>query len=516
MFQISENSYGNAIANEIERTEVFDLKRILAITAIFALISAVSCSKKNEDSKENSAADYTAESTSAIVSEESKENSADDYTSTLVSDTSETTTEKDMTTAPTSYTTAAEITDTEETENISGTAAVKGEFKEYVLEDFTDITVKFNMQESNIPQSAAEYEVYDLSQLDFNYPKAECEFIEDEEQSQPIIRCTAFDGRNFYYLACYDIHNLGTGIAYAPKMHYFNIFRYDTSTGENDCIFSWKNDSDGYNLESMIYHDDALWLLGKSGTWQDADIEIFRLVSSENMLVKSLTIPDCKGGMLHISDGGNLLVKGTENDDFSGNFCIYRHNGEWEKISDGFNNDTNYVTVMGGEIVKVISEKRNITIESESLRLSTGIRGSKLVYYSDERVMFLTDTNNLRCLYTYDLKKKTRYIMDLTDFGREFTAIPTGDNLIIKNYDFTYIIPEIGAGFTLEDISADAISGKISDADSRGRSIAKTNICNDDVAIAVTMVNYLAPDNRGLEIFKETPIYRLMIINTNS
>ena len=106
--------------------------------------------------------------------------------------------------------------------------------------------------------------------------------------------------------------------------------------------------------------------------------------------------------------------------------------------------------------------------------------------------------------------------MDLTGFGREFTAIPTGDNLIIKNYDFTYIIPEIGAGFTLEDISADAISGKKSDADSRGRSIAKTNICNDDVAIAVTMVNYLAPDNRGLEIFKETPIYRLMIINTSS
>ena len=181
MFRVSENSYGNAIADEIERTEVFDLKRILAITAIFALISAVSCSKKNEDSKENAAADYTAESTSAIVSEESKENSAVDYTSALVSDTSETTTEKDMTTAPTSYTTAVESTDTEETENISGTAAVKGEFKEYVLEDFTDITVKFNMQESNIPQSAAEYEVYDLSKLDFNYPKAECEFIEDEE-----------------------------------------------------------------------------------------------------------------------------------------------------------------------------------------------------------------------------------------------------------------------------------------------------------------------------------------------
>lgn len=262
----------------------------------------------------------------------------------------------------------------------------------------------------------------------------------------------------------------------------------------------------------MIYHDDALWLLGKSGEWQDADIDIFRLVSSENTLVKSLTIPDCMGGLLYSSDGGYLLVKATENMDFSGNCSIYRHNDEWEKISDGFNDETNYVTVMGGEIIKVISEKRNITIESESLRLSTGIRGSELVYYSDERVMFLTDTNNQRCLYTYDLEEKTRYIMDLTSFGREFTAIPAGDNLIIKNYDFTYIIPEIGAGFTLEDISADAISGKKSDADSRGRSIAKTNIFNDNVAIAITMVNYQAPDQRVLEKFEEVPIYRLMII----
>ena len=472
------------------------MKNILAVTAILALIFAVSCSKKTEESKESSAAEYTAESTSAIVS-----------------DTSETAAEKDMTTAQISHTTAVEITDTEKAENISETTAVvKGESKEYVLEDFTDITVNFNVQKSDIPQSAAEYEVYDLSQIDFNYPKPECEFIEDEEHSQPVIRCTAFDGNSFYYLACYDIKSLASGIAYAPKMHYFNIFRYDTSTGENDCIFSWKNDADGYNLESMIYHDGTLWLLGKSGDWQNADIDIFRLALSENTFVKSLTIPDCRGGLLYSSDGGNLLVKATENDDFSGNFCIYRHNGKWEKISDGFNDETNYVTVMGGEIVKVTSEKRNVTIESESLRLSAGIRGSQLVYYSDERVMFLTDTDNIRCLYTYDLKKKTRYIMDLTDFGREFTAIPAGDNLIIKNYDFTYIIPEIGAGFNLEDISADAISGKKSDALSRGRSIAKTNIFNDDVAIAVTRVNYTAPDQRILEEFGEVPVYRLMII----
>ena len=177
------------------------MKKILAISAAFAFIFAVSCSKKNEESKENSAAEYTAESTSAIVT-----------------DTTETTAEKAATTAQTSNTTAVEITDTEKTENISeSNTAVKSEFKEYVLDDFTDITVMFNMQESDIPQSAAECEVYDLSQVDFNYPKAECEFVEDEEYSQPIIRCTAFDGNSFYYLACYDIKSLASGIAYAPK-----------------------------------------------------------------------------------------------------------------------------------------------------------------------------------------------------------------------------------------------------------------------------------------------------------
>lgn len=418
-------------------------KTIAILTALAALCSLVSCDEKNEDSKGN---------TEIIQSEE--------------------TTEAEM------------------------------PFREYKAEDFTDINVKLNKQQTAPP---VELKEYDLSWIELeprvsvcalpenrdiskivpfyisdaaNYDMTPEEYAEEfmklyepllDKPVYPSIEKTAFDGEYIYYVVKYD------KCCYV-NYHDFEIYRCNPETKENECIFSYSDPDMSFTVYDMAYFNDELWIMGeygkpsdyvavnssgisvegynKSEESSDEPLEgIFRADKETNNLELVLGADGTKSTqMLYQPDENRLIASFVSfpNDTYKLDFYEYKGN-TWEEMDSP---ESNNYTLFNGEFVTSYEKNKTLFTECSRFSLDTGLRSSvsHVVAISDKRATYMVTDSLSTILYTYDFEKMERYIIDLTSFGQYYAYYPAGDNIILHQTtgDYgMYIIPELGAAFEL-------------------------------------------------------------------
>lgn len=418
-------------------------KTIAILTALAALCSLVSCEEKNEDSKGN---------TEIIQSEE--------------------TTEAEM------------------------------PFREYKAEDFTDINVKLNKQQTAPP---VELKEYDLSWIEFeprvsvcalpenrdiskiipfyisdavNYDMTPEEYAEEfmklyepllDKPVYPSIEKTAFDGENIYYVAGYD------KCCYI-NYHDFEIYRCNPETKENECIFTYLDTDMSFTVYDMAYFNDELWIMGeygkprdnvtvnssgisvegrnKSEESSDEPLEgIFRADRETNTLELVLgTDGPNETQMFYQTDENRLIasfISFTE-PDYELSFYEYKGN-TWEEMdSPEYSN----CILFKDEFVSSYEKNKTLFTECSRFSLDTGLRYSvsHVVAISDKKATYMVTDSLSTILYTYDFEKMERYIIDLTSFGQYYAYYSAGDNIILHQTtgDYgMYIIPELGAAFEL-------------------------------------------------------------------
>ncbi len=148
---------------------------------------------------------------------------------------------------------------------------------------------------------------------------------------------------------------------------------------------------------------------------------------------------------------------------------------------------TFFVTVYNSKIVTLKKENRNMVVESDRLRLNTGIRGSGLISYTDKQITFFTSSADEYCLYTYDLEKKNLYIMDISDGFVYINSHYLNKNLLIQckadfdNCSYVYIIPELGIAFKQKNSFVE----EEKEYSYNLKNQSYVSYCGDDVAIAV-------------------------------
>lgn len=418
-------------------------KTIAVLTSLAALCSLVSCEEKNEDSKGN---------TEIIQSEE---------------------------------TTEAEIP-----------------FREYKAEDFTDINVKLNKQQTAPPVELKEYDLSwieleprvsvcalpenrDISKIApfytgdaVNYDMTPTEYAEEfmklyepllDKPVYPSIEKTAFDGEYIYYVVKYD------KCCYV-NYHDFEIYRCNPETKENECIFTYSDPDVSFKVYDMAYFSDELWIMGEYGNPRDyvsvsssgISVEgnneseesseeplegIFRADKETNTLELVLGADgENETQMLYKPDENRLIASFVSfpNDTYKLDFYEYKGN-EWEEMDTP---ESNNCTLFNGEFVTSYEKNKSLFTECSRFSLDTGLRSSvsHVVAISDKRATYTVTDSLSTILYTYDFEKMERYIIDLTSFGQYYAYYPAGDNIILHQTtgDYgMYIIPELGAAFEL-------------------------------------------------------------------
>ncbi len=419
-------------------------KTIVILTALAALCSLVSCEEKNEDSKGN---------TEIIQSEE--------------------TTEAEM------------------------------PFREYKAEDFTDINVKLNKQQTAPP---VELKEYDLSWIELeprvsvcalpenrdiskivpfyisdaaNYDMTPEEYTEEfmklyepllDKPVHPSIEKTAFDGEYIYYVVKYD------KCCYI-NYHDFEIYRCNPETKENECIFSYSDPDMSFTVYDMTYFNDELWIMGeydkpsdyvtvnssgisaeghnKSEESSDEPLEgIFRADKETNTLELSFSPPDDSWHIqgFYRTDDNRLVTSYVQYTGENSEIWFYEYNGNsWEK---GEYKKYGISIPYNGEFVTSYEKNKTLFTECSRFSLDTGLRSSvsHVVAISDKMATYMVTDSLSTILYTYDFEKMERYIIDLTSFGQYYAYYSAGDNIILHQTtgDYgMYIIPELGAAFEL-------------------------------------------------------------------
>ncbi len=418
-----------------------------------------------------------------------------------------------------------EVTETENsTESPENPPAENVQFREFSLDDFQDMEINLTLQQNDIPESVATVKTYYLSEISYSNLTPQCAV---EQDSDPNILCTAIDGEDLYYLVFYDTLCDHSELAYAPQLHCFEICRYNFETGENHVLYTYNDSENGYWFDDMKRVGSTLWLLGRCGDYSNPEYRIYALNLANDRLDEMLSVTGYKAGTFSDDNNDKVIFEAYENygsdfdgytNGYKGKYAFYElsdDSHQFELIAEGQCDKKNYDTIHGGEVVKVAEKDRNITVESENLRLSTGIRNSKLINFDENKVAFLTSDSVQSIIYTYDLNKKIRYITDITDYNKNPVAEFVNNNLLIRNDDngeYIYVIYDIGAGFELKDISAESLSGLPADTMKQSQVYSQTSNYGNSTAIAVTSLHYSAPDNGYIGECELCPLERVVII----
>ena len=391
------------------------MKKVLAfITALTALFCTACDNKQDNISDNPPVGDVTSAVAEADVSENTGEN-----------------TEK------------SEVSD--ENSVISQPAA---ELKHYTLDDFKEIKVNLNMQDSPPPVTFKEY---DLSGIEFEAKKSPCKlpenvkienicprskaaaneqemeheeycqkFIESyaailEGEDRPLILYTAFDGKNLYYLADYDI-------VCPNQSHNFEIFKYNPETGENISIYEYSDGTEGITISNMTYFYNSIRLFVMDNAEKSPIIKVYNLDEVSGSIN---VIPEEKITLNYPLDLHSTSYKSFQvNIDYS--------------ISD----------------IRLEKENRKMTAYTDKIKLETGINNCTPVFSTDNRMVFLQADAEVSILHTFDFEKMEKYTTEFesSDANR---AYQLGNNVLVHyvyNQKCIYFIPELGAGFPLQEV----------------------------------------------------------------
>ncbi|MBR2955040.1 MAG: hypothetical protein IKC21_02615, partial [Ruminococcus sp.] len=359
----------------------------------------------------------------------------------------------------TATTSAADISENTENPEASDGNTINSqpdtELKHYTINDFKEIEVKLNAQKTAPP---VEFKEYDLSGIEFEAKKSPCTLPENvkienicpdaeinansfkkefdeycqqflknyapiiESENKPIIRFTAFDGENLYYLGDYDIA--------CPKVsHNFEIFRYNPETGENVSIYEYSDGTEGVAIADMVYNNGLF------------------LFTLESEGLKTQKFDDKTGEFVDAADSFAGQVSVGSIDD-----PIYRANSYKKYIDLNMKlSDTNDYEV------ELARENGKITAKSNSYTLETGIPLCKKILSDENRLILLQSDNYYSVLHTFDFEKMEKYTTDLSSPMDNVNAYPIGKNVLIY-YDYKqrymYFVLELGAGFNLYEESS--------------------------------------------------------------
>ncbi|MBR5512666.1 MAG: hypothetical protein IKV85_01615 [Ruminococcus sp.] len=325
------------------------------------------------------------------------------------------------------------------------------ELKHYTINDFREIKVNLNVQDTPPP---VEFKEYDLSGIEFEAKKSPCklpenvkienicpdsenianrfemeheeycqQFIEDyapilEAEEKPIILYTAFDGENLYYLGDYDT-------ACPATSHNFEIFKYNPETGENVSIYEYSHGTEGVSIADMIYNNGLVLLtFGADSLKQSVfDEETGEFVFSDDLFV------------------GHIDIKSVAQPGYTSSYKKHI---------------TLHYTLADKEepTVELVRKNDKITAKTDRYTLETGISNCQTVMSDESRLILLQAEDSYNVLHTFDFEKMEKYTTDLSMQRNQVKAYPMGKNVIIY-YDYIqqymFFIPELGAGFNLND-----------------------------------------------------------------
>ncbi len=355
-------------------------------------------------------------------------------------------------------------------------------FRDYKAEDFTDIKVNLNKQQTAPP---VELNEYDLSWIEFEPKVSVCALPENrsiekilpyyesdaknfdmtpEEYAEeymklyeplldkpvyPSIECTATDGENIYYVAKYDK-------CCKYSIHDFEIYRCNPETKENECIFTYSNTDESFMVNDMAYYDGELWVIGNysllEGYVYESSNGIFRADTETNTLELSFEPHDDSWYIQGFYQTGDnrLITAYISYTEIGSELHFYEYNGgNWEeKEPPKYGSFIPY----NGEFVTSYEKNKTLFTECSRFTLDTGLRSASLEAVSDKRATYMMQDSLSTILYTYDFEKMERYIIDLTSYGSNYACYAAGDNILIHQptgKSGMYIIPELGAAFEI-------------------------------------------------------------------
>lgn len=352
-------------------------------------------------------------------------------------------------------------------------------FVEYHESDFTDVPVKLNKQDTAPPITVNSY---DLTGIDLEEKLSPCKLPENCDKflpqvifegrnmhlkyggepnpnaeknyydallvpTLPSIAAEAFDGENLYYIADYD------NICGGYSSHCYDIYKYSTETGENTCVYSYSDNSADTSVDSpfaMMCHNGSLWLLQLN-----EEYAIFRLNEEKGEFTDFHEFPDASISSFYQYGEDKLIVAFADypktEDDTSTEYTLWQYmddSGEWSEI---YKSETMPIMSCGKLITESV-DSRNAKIEGEDFMLQTEIRGAELKAASENCMTFLSSDSISTIMYTYNLKAKERYVLDVSNLNQYMSVYPMGDNLImggINSNHYYYAIPELGSYFSL-------------------------------------------------------------------
>lgn len=352
-------------------------------------------------------------------------------------------------------------------------------FVEYHESDFTDVPVKLNKQDTAPPIAVNSY---DLTGIEFEEKLSPCKLPENCDKflpqiiiegnnmtfdysgepnpkaekhyydallvpTLPSITAEAFDGENLYYIADYD------NICGGYSSHCYDIYKYSTETGENTCVYSYSDASADTATKSpfaMMCHNGSLWLLQL-----DEVYSVFRLDEEKGEFTDFHEFPDASMSSFYQYSEDKLIVAFVDytetEDDTLTEYTLRQYmddSGEWSEISK-----SETMPVMnGGKFITEDVDSRTARVESEDFMLQTEIRGASLKAASENCMTFLSSDSIATIMYTYNLKAKERYVLDVSNLNQYMSVYPMGDNLIMGGANmghYYYAIPELGSYFSL-------------------------------------------------------------------
>ncbi len=390
------------------------MKKVLAfITALTALFCTACDNKQDNISDNPPVGDVTSAVAEADVSENTGEN-----------------------------TETADVSDGNSDSPVSDT-----ELKHYTLADFKEIKVNLNVQETAPP---VEFKEYDLSGIEFEAKKSPCKLPENvkienicpdsentakrlrmehkeycqkfmesyapvlESEDKPLILQTAFDGKNLYYLVDYDT-------ACPLVSHNFEIFRYNPETEENVSIYEYSDGTVGFDIPITMYFDNGL--------------QFYVLNYPENS-------PSISGYIL--DESSSSINKISEREIPIDNYV--RDLSSYKSVPIDFN-----YTIAD---IQLENENRKVIAYTDKIKLETDINNCTAILSTDKRMCFLQADGDVSILHTFDFEKMEKYTthFESSDATR---AYQLGNNVLVHyvyNQKCMYFIPELGAGFVLQDV----------------------------------------------------------------
>ncbi|MBO5343568.1 MAG: hypothetical protein J6A57_03895 [Ruminococcus sp.] len=414
------------------------MKKILAFLTVLTAIFCTACDNKQDNINDNPpVGDITSAVSETDISEDKSENTK--TTSNVSQDKGESKENSDI---------------PDDSDDDSDSSA---ELKHYTVSDFNEIKVNLNVQETAPP---VEFKEYDLSGIVFEAKKSPCtlpenvkienicpiseasaqqmkmgyeeycqqflEFYEPilEAENKPLILYTAFDGENLYYLADYDIP--------CPRVsHNFEIFKYNPETKENTCIYEYSDGKEGITIADIKFFDDSLWLI---------------TVENEDSIESEPEIQTYRIKTYRIDETSGKINEDVFENEINVDFIADSHSNSYKLAAS--------VSYSEESDIRMEKENRKITAYTDKIKLETGINKCTPALFTDKKMCFLQADSDVSMLHTFDFEKMEKYT---TNFGTADAkrAYQLGNNVLVHyvgSQKCIYFIPELGAGFVLQDI----------------------------------------------------------------